>query len=760
VPGSIFEFLFKYRPIVFREGDWTFQAPIAPGTLLLLALAVAAVTVWTYTRVGGKATMRDRIVLSALRALALAVVAFALLRPTLLVSNVVPHQNYVGILVDDSRSLQIVDDGSESRASRAAAVLAPGSELLTGLEKKFQLRFFRFASTVERINDPSVLTFDGAHTRIAPALNRAREELAPVPLSGLVLVSDGADNSPGGITESLLALKAAKIPVYTVGVGREKYERDVELGRVSTPRNVLKGGSLAVDLVVSSAGYAGATVKVVVEDEGRIVGSQEVKLPADNEPVPVRVKFTAEEGGPRRFTFRVPAQPGELVLENNEQSALIDVIDDRRKILYFEGEPRWEVKFTGLALEEDKNLQLVVLQRTAENKYMRLRVDSAEELLHAFPRTREELFTYDGLMLGSIEASAFTHEQLRMIADFVSERGGGLLTMGGRRSFAEGGWAGTPVDDVLPVELTMALDGGEFFDSLKVEPTRAGLAHPTTQIGVNERASADQWARMPRVTTLNRLGALKPGATALLIGKGGRGTGEMPVLSYQRYGRGLSIALGAQDTWIWQMGYEVPVEDMTHEMFWRQVLRWLVNATPDQVTVTLGTDRSAPAEPVRITAEVDDEAFVRVNNSQVFAHITTPSGSLMEVPLDWTVERDGEYAGTFTPREKGLHKVIVDATVAGKKIDSAPAFVDVADSRSEFFGSQLNAALLRRIATETGGRYYTVNDLKSLPEDLTLTGRGSTVVEELDLWDMPILMLLLFTLLGAEWFYRRQRGLA
>jgi hypothetical protein len=163
---------------------------------------------------------------------------------------------------------------------------------------------------------------------------------------------------------------------------------------------------------------------------------------------------------------------------------------------------------------------------------------------------------------------------------------------------------------------------------------------------------------------------------------------------------------------------------------------------------------------VRITAEVDDEAFVRVNNSQVMAHITTPSGSAMEVPLDWTVERDGEYAGTFTPREKGLHKVVVDATVAGRKVDSSPAFVDVADSRSEFFGSQLNAALLKRIATETGGHYYTVNDLGSLPEDLTLTGRGSTVVEELDLWDMPILMLLLFTLLGAEWFYRRQRGLA
>jgi uncharacterized membrane protein len=418
------------------------------------------------------------------------------------------------------------------------------------------------------------------------------------------------------------------------------------------------------------------------------------------------------------------------------------------------------VAFTARALEEDKNLQLVTLQRTAENKFMRLRVDSAEELLHAFPRTREELFKYHGLVLGSIEASAFTHEQLRMIADFVGERGGGLLTLGGRNAYAEGGWGGTPVDDVLPIELPVGLTGGdaEFFDTLKVEPTRAGLAHPTTQIGKTEKESGEQWQRMPRVSTANQLGALKPGATALLTGKGS-GT-ELPVLAFQRYGRGLSIALGVQDTWMWQLGYEVPLEDMTHETFWRQLLRWVVNATPDQVTVTLGSDRSAPGEPVRIITEVDDEAFVRVNNSPVLARITAPSGNVMEVPLDWTVEKDGEYAGTFTPREKGLHKVDVEAAVRTRKIESRSAYVDVADSRSEFFGSQLNATLLKRIATETGGRYYTAADVKTLPEDLSITGRGSTVVDELDLWDMPILLLLLFSLLGAEWFYRRQRGLA
>ncbi len=216
-----------------------------------------------------------------------------------------------------------------------------------------------------------------------------------------------------------------------------------------------------------------------------------------------------------------------------------------------------------------------------------------------------------------------------MIADFVGERGGGLLALGGRHSFAEGGWVGTPVADVLPVE--MDVSGGidtTYFDSLRVEPTRAGLVHPATQIAPTEKASIARWDSMPRVTTMNRLGELKPGATALLTGKGATVPAGEPVLAFQRYGRGLAISLGVQDTWLWQM--IPPTEDMTHEMFWGQLLRWLVNATPDQLTITLGTDHASPGETVPIVAEVDDESYLRVNNARVIAHVTSPSGGAVE----------------------------------------------------------------------------------------------------------------------------------
>ena len=758
---AIFQFLFKYRPLMFQEGRIVFSAPGLMMVAVVLAGAAAAYTMFTYARVGGRARARDRALLAGLRIGALAVVLFCLFRPTLVLSTVVPQQNYVGVLIDDSRSMRIADGSQSPRSAFVSHAFAPDDgALLRALGEKFQLRYFRFASDAERMADVSELTFDGTRTQIAPALNRAREELAPVPLSGLILITDGADNSHEALTESLLALKVAQVPVYTVGLGRERFDKDIEVSRVATPRSALLGSSLVVDLMVAQSGYAGEQVTVLVEDMGRVVGSQEVELPGDGEPAAVRVHFTAETPGPRRFRFRIAAQPGELVLENNEQEALIDVRDGREKILYFEGEPRFEVKFARRAVEDDKNLQLVVLQRTAENKYLRLSVDSAGELLGGFPTTRDELFRYRGLVLGSIEASAFTHEQLRMIADFVSERGGGLLMLGGRKAFAEGGWAGTPVADVLPVELDARYwKDTTFFAQIKVEPTRAGLSHALLRIASTEDSSAARWASLPMLSTFSRVGSLKPGATALLTGSGD-GLENQVVLAHQRYGRGQALAFIVQDSWIWQMDASIPLEDMTHETLWRQLLRWLVAGVPEQVMVMLPSDRVAPGEPVRLTAEVDDEAYSKVNNARVVAHVTSPSGAAMTVPMEWTVDRDGEYRGGFTAEEPGLHEIYVEATMGEKTVRSASTFLNAAESTSEYFGSQMNAPLLKRIAEETGGRFYTEASIAALPEDLAITGKGTTVVQENELWDMPVNLLLLVLLVGAEWVYRRKRGLA
>lgn len=756
---GLFEFLFKYRPLVFDQGTFALRASWVGYLAVLAAIVAGVLTLRTYLAVRGNSRSVDRTVLTGLRLAALSVLVFCLLRPVLVLSSVVPQENFLGVLVDDSLSMQIADRDGVPRAQFVEDQLGtPDSPLRAALADRFALRFFRFSSDTDRVAAANELTYAGTRTHIGSALERAHDELSGVPLSGLVVVSDGADNAEGGLGEALLPLQASGVPLFTVGLGREQFDRDIQIGRVETPRRVLKGASLAVELVVNHRGYRGETVTVQVEDEGRIVGAQDVQLPADGEPQTVRMRFTAAEAGPRLFTFRVAPQPDEMVTQNNSRHSLIVVEDQRKKILYFEGEPRWEVKFLLRGVEDDDNLQVTLLQRTAENKFFRVNVDGPDELPGGFPTTRADLFKYSGLILGSIEANHFTPDQLRMIADFVNQRGGGLLMLGSHRSFAEGGYAGTPVADVLPVVLdAMAGDSEEsFFAEVKVSPTRAGATHPATQIAETEEASAGRWETLPPVTIVNPITEVKPGATVLLTSE----PDELVVLAFQRYGAGKSLAFPLQDSWMWQMHADVPVDDMTHETFWRRLLRWVVDGVPDQVITQLPQDRVEPDEVVTVLAEVVDPSFQELNNSTVVAYVTGPDDSLVERQMEWTAEKDGEYRTTFTPGAEGFYEIRVEASTDGELLGEDVAYVQVAASDSEFYDSTMRAPLLRRMAEETGGRFYTAATASSLADDIQYVGGGVTVVEERDLWDMPALLLLLVSLILGEWGYRRFRGLA
>ena len=759
----VFEFLFKYRLLLFQEGEFTFASS---WSALLILGGVAVITMpalFTYGAARGDSRRLDRGVMAGLRLGLVAILVFILFQPTLILTSVVPQRNFVGILIDDSESMRITDPNGVARSDFVQSTFGgEGSELLTALSEKFVLRFFRFNRDASRLNSMADLSYSGTRTDLGNAMVRAQEELAGVPISGLVVISDGADNSGEALAESLLPLQAAGVPVYTVGLGEEELSPDVQLSRVEMPRTVLEGTSLVVDVIVSHRGYSGRTVQLVVEDTGLLLASEDVTFARDGEPVVARVRIEARDAGPRLLRFRVSSQEGERVTENNVRDVLVNVSSDAEKILYFEGEPRWEVKFMRRAVEGDENLQVVVLQRTAEGKFLRLWVDDEEELRNDFPKTREELFQYRALILGSIEASFFTHDQLDMIADFVSRRGGGLLFLGGRNAFAEGGYEGTRLAEVLPVFLDddLSTGAGPYFDELFVTPTRAGLTHPATQLGAdNSDEVLERWDFLPSVTTLNPITRLKPGATGLLTGGPESDRGRQVVLAFHRYGRGKVIVLPIQDSWIWQMHADIPLEDQTHETFWRQLLRWLTDGVPEQVVAQSEREVVEPGQPVNLAVEVGDSAYAEVNNANVVAVVHDPLGDSITVSLAWDVEQDGRYGGGFPTTVPGLYEVSVQASRGDDPVGSGVTYVNVAPSAEEYFDASMRGTTLRRIADETGGQFYTTENVANLPEDISFTGAGVTLTEERDLWDMPILLLLTLSLMAVEWGYRRKRGL-
>ncbi len=772
---ALFEFFFKYRPAVFQQGDFAFGARWPLIVLGVLALVAVTPAVLSYRTVRGKSSRRDRLVLGGLRVAALLMLLLFLLRPMLVLNAAVPQRNYVGVLIDDSRSMQIADRGDRQRADFIRdSVTGESSDVMKDLRQRFQVRVFRFGGTAERTDSARALKFDANETRIGDALEGARRDLDAVSLSGLVVFTDGADNARTPIADELTALRAKQVPVFTVGIGAKRFAKDVEIRRVESARAVILGSTLVADITIRQRGYASAKVPLIVEDDGRVIARTEVTLPADGDVSTVRVLAPMNDAGARTLSFRIPVQPGEQVAQNNAQQTLVRVRGGREKVLYVEGEPRHEMRFIREAVENDSNVQLVVLQRTAENKFLRLGVDGPDELTTGFPRTRAELFKYRAIVLGSIEASFFGRDQLTMLADFVNVRGGGLLLLGGRRAFAEGGYAGTPLADVMPVviEGSAVADSLTFFGELSVGLTPSGESNAITQVGTDKTSAAERWTSLPPVSTVNRIRRVKPGAVTLLGGrlaKGGRAgmpgeslsKFEQPVLVYQRFGRGIAAALPIQDSWQWRMNAAVPLEDQSFATFWKQMLRWLVTETPGRVAVSALPDQVNPRSVVELRADVSDSNFVKVNDAQVMAHVTSPGGATRDIPMEWAVDRDGEYRATFTPDETGILSVQVSATSPSfNGIISDSTAVRVAELNDEFVDAEMRAGLLRRIADETGGRFYTPSTVGILAADVALSKRGVTVANEMDLWDMPINFLLLVGLLSAEWGYRKARGLA
>jgi uncharacterized membrane protein len=765
---SVFRLLFKYERLVFEQGHFVFGATRSMWLTAAIVAAAAAYVVFSYWQVADLRG-RPRAVLLAARVALLLVALFAVLRPMLLLKVAVPQQNFVGVLLDDSRSMQIADEQGKARSEFVRDQLGrPDAPLLSALGQRFVPRVFRFSSHAERVQTTADLTFQGTATRLGDALERASDELSGLPVAGLVVVSDGADNADDTLDVPLAHLKAQGVPVFAVGVGKDRLARDVQVTRVETPRRVLKGASLVVDVVVTQTGYAGATVPIVVEDEGRTIASQDVTLPPDGESKTIKVRFKAGDAGSRAFRFTIPAQAGEDVTQNNQRDVLVDVYDRRERILYFEGEPRPEPKFVKAATADDKGIGLILLQRTAvatanaPDKYLRF-VDSPDELQSGFPTTREELFTYRGIILGSVEAAAFTPEQQRMLEDFVDVRGGGLMMLGGDRAFAEGGWAGTPLSNALPI----ALDAANKRPlqpplELAVRPTRVGQSHPATQIADTEAAADAKWKTLPPLYAVNAAPAssVKPGASVLLSGTDQRGR-EQVVLAYQRYGRGKTLALAVQDTWLWRMHAKMAVDDKTHQNFWQRLTRWLVSDVPDRTMVMVAPDRVQRGEPVTLTGEIVDPEYRGIDDARVIAHVTAPSGRVEDVPMEWTVEQDGEYRARFTPSEDGLYRIAVDGTdKAGAPLERGATALRVAPSDAEYFDAAMRAPLLRRLAEDTEGRFFHAADAASLVDAISYSGKGVTVTEERELWDMPIVLIGLVGLMGGEWMYRRKLGLA
>ncbi len=741
----MFELLFKYSPATFERSEFLFASGWPVWLLAFAILAGAALVGVGLVRRKLGMSPAKLVALGVLQTLMLGIVLTLLWRPALLSQTLRPQENSVAVLLDTSASMGY-GDGQRSRLQEAVTALSERG--LPELQSQFDVDLYAFAGDTVPVPSLQQVPPPGPVTHLGDALLSVLRGVQSGALAAVVLVSDGADNSSSLDAARIAEIASFGVPVHTVGVGPEVIQGDLELEDVVVPQVGLPGSRVSAQVSIRHSGGGDAELKVY--DGDAILAAQTVRLPNRAGVTTTWVDIDVGRPGVRDLRFALDALPRETNVVNNSQLRPMEVPEERRHVLYIEGEPRWEYKFMRRAIGEKSAVRLASLLRTTPNKFYRQGVESAEELANGFPTDAEALFAYDALVIGSYEAAALSVEQQQMIRDFVSRRGGSLLMLGGRRGLADGGWGSTVVAEVLPARLAVP-DAPTF----SREPAKAVLTAEGRRSALTRLAAADadnlaRWEELPDIADFQRLDGLKPGAVTLLEART-RGASE-PLLVQQRYGLGNAYILATGGTWRWQM--QLPHEDQRHETFWRQLLQALATSAPRRVTLTADRVFYADETNVRLRAEVKDKKFEPASDAVVTVDAALGFGPPTTIEMRRVPGEPGVYEAVYDAAEPGVYRFEARAERNGEPLGTARFAVRREDGVTEHFRVQQNRALLERIADATGGRYFTLGDLAALPEAVRFSEAGIVERQILDLWNMPIFFLLLLGLKAAEWLLR------
>jgi len=770
----MFEFFFKYPSSVYARGQFALLGAWPKWILVLLILIAAAGLAWMIrSRLAQAApVMRGwRVwVIWGLETLLAALVLVLLWQPAITVAELKPQQNIIAVLVDDSRSMAISEGGS-TREAQAVAALQNGA--LTSLNRSFQTRLYRVDDVPARIDNLGVLQPNAPSTRIGDSLKQLSEETSDLPIGAVVLLSDGDDNTGGISTDAISALRARHIPVHTVGFGHERAAHDVELDDVAVAPRALAGSRLAVKITFHQRGYAGSKINLTVHDvvggQSRVLAARTVSLGPDGDLQTETLMFDIGGAGARTLQIAAAPLPGEENTANNTLTRAVNVGSEPRRVLYVEGEPRWEYKFIRQAEEDDRMVQIVSMVRTSENKIYRQGIADPKELDGGFPSRPEDLFAYQGLIIGSVEAGYFTPGQQELIREFVDRRGGGLLLLGGQFSLADGGYNASKLPDLLPTALPTQSPtfhreadprNGSTHTTAELAP--AGADSIITRLVDDPAANAAKWKKLPYLMDYEDPGTPKPGAAVLanMVTPEGR---KLPLLITENFGRGRTAIMATGGSWRWQMSS--PLGDTAHDLFWQQLLRWLVSDTPGHVAASVPAQILLDNGAVNITAEVRDPQYNPAPDAKVEAHILGPSGVSALVEMTPVPDSPGQFQAAWSAPKTGAYLTEVTAqradpsTGAVKELGRDVITFQRMDGVAENFHTEQNRELLEHLASQTGGQYWKPADLGKLAGSIPFSEAGVTTRETKDLWDLPLVFLVLVLLRFSEWWLRRKWGI-
>ncbi len=749
--------------------DITFEADL-PWWLLVAAGAVlVGAALVFYLRVRGNLKPGMLAVLLGLRMLAVVSLLVLFLRPVFRFDTESVLKGELLVLLDDSKSMSVQDYPSEpNRLEQAKREVTGTKGFAAEAGEDFNIHYYGFSSGLEALRDEravSDLKPTGEGTHLAGAVAKVLGGHDRANVSAVVVLTDGNDNSAG---DPVQTLEKIEVPVYWVGVGTRMQPgqnyRDILITDVKTePERYLTVNNRArVNVYLKSVGYANLQKTLLLTEKGGSErGRTTVVLDDTGQTRKVTLELTPTTVG--RFTYEVSIAPesDERFSDNNRQTFTVHVTDPKVKVLYLD-KPGEEFRWLNMTLQKDPNVELVTLVNDRVGRFTQ-RGNAPDEIkLTGFPATLEELNVFDVLVMGNVERSYFSREQLEAVKTFVME-GKGLVMTGGQHTFGMGGYGGTPLEEVLPVNCGSA-EIGQMRDEFTMELTASGKGHDVFA-GTEKHFGGKLGGLATEALELrgcNRVAGVKPAGTILARQKGDEG---LPVLVVAQVGKGRSAALLATGTYKWYWQFLGLGEESPYVRFWGQLVRWLAGREPKEreadagITVTIDKDVYAPGEKVSLTVNVRDSEGLVTENADVEARFEGPNNLL--APLKMLYNPMGRnYTEVFDPPGPGEYAVTVTAKdKEGKTLGTQKHTFIVGKPSLESEEVDLNDALLRQLAAGFAQRaYYPLAGIHQIHSKLAplVKRRHERPTYPVPTWLRAVLFLGFVGLLTTEWALRRR----
>jgi hypothetical protein len=800
---------------------YLWDAATDPWLAGAFALGMAVLVILIYLREGITASRPYKLLLAGLR-LFLVLLTLAVLLPELRLWFEREGWPDVVLLLDDSRSMSTEDQYQDPRVRAAADRLAVGynltprdrlqlaqafvthnqlewlEELLT--RRRVKIHLYHCSSRAARLADASdaqhlpalakalqELRADGPTSELGTAVRQVLNDFRGSSLAAVVMFTDGVTTEGEDLPRVSRYAAQSGVPLFFVGMGDSHEVRDLKLHDLQVEDVVYVKDTLIFEGRLTAQGYTdGRTVPVTLSEKlrdgtlKRLNAEERVTTDPQGKPVKFRLRYQPQEPGEKTFVIKVPKQVDEANEDNNRLERTIFVRETRLiKILYIEGYARYEYRFVKNLLEREsdvdkrnKTMDVRVLLLDADNEY----ASEDKSALVDFP-TREELNGYDVIILGDVDPKdpKMGDKNLQYLADFVRERGGGLLMIAGER-YSPHSYKNTPLSDILPIQITDApVEDAARQLTFRPELTPLGRFHPIFRFSPDETENTAIWNHLAEWFWWSEGYRLQPAAEVLLVHpkrasaeprrQSGSGEGGHPLLAQQFVGAGRCMFFGFDETWRWRFRED----ELRFNQFWIQTVRYLARSRLGRID--LQVDRQTPyrrGEPIKVSVRFPDDApppgpETRVEVIAVRTPLkggAAPGGTEKETLRLAKVEGSrATYEALVQRTPEGEYHFTLGTPIVPDPKPRAEA--RVLPPPGEMEQLRMNQADLERAAEATHGKFYTLADAEHLLDDLPAGTRIalSTPQPPWLLWNHAVVFALTLGLLGTEWVLRKRKHL-